>query len=55
MQRTVLGAPNTVVNRKTRCHKGYILGVPGWLSRLGVQLLVPAQVIISQFVGASPV
>ena len=31
-----------------------IVGAPGWLSQLGVQLLVPAQVMISQFVSSSP-
>ena len=30
------------------------IGAPGWLSRLGVQLLMSAQVVISQFVGSSP-
>ena len=33
----------------------YILGEPGWLSRLSVQLLISAQVTISRFVGSSPV
>ena len=54
MQRTVLGAHNAVVHRKTRCHKGYILRAPVWLSRLSVQLLVLAQIITSQLVEASP-
>ena len=31
------------------------LGAPGWLSRLSIQLLVSAQVLISLFVGLSPV
>ena len=30
------------------------MGGPGWLSQLSVQLLVSAQVMISQFVGSSP-
>ena len=29
-------------------------GTPGWLSRLSDQLLTPAQVMISRFVGSSP-
>ena len=31
-----------------------IHGAPGWLSWLSVQLLISAQVMISQFVGSSP-
>ena len=31
-----------------------IWGASGWLSRLGVQLLILAQVLISQFMGSSP-
>ena len=31
------------------------MGGPGWLSQLSVQLLVSAQVMISQFVGSIPV
>ena len=31
-----------------------IVGAPGWLSQLGVQLLVPAQVMISRFISLSP-
>ena len=31
------------------------LGVPGWLSQLSIQLLIEAQVMISQFVESSPV
>ena len=34
---------------------GVRLGVPGWLSRLTVRILVSAQVMISWFVGPSPV
>ena len=34
--------------------KTLLLGVPEWLSWLNVQLLVSAQVMISQFVGSSP-
>ena len=30
------------------------MGAPGWLSRLSVRLLVPAQVVISQFMSSSP-
>ena len=30
-------------------------GVPGWLSWLSIRLLVSAQVVISLFVGSSPV
>ena len=30
------------------------LGVPGWLSRVRVQLLISAQVMISSFVSLSP-
>ena len=30
-------------------------GAPGWLSRLSVQLLVSAQVMISRFMSSSPV
>ena len=31
----------------------FLLGVPGWLSRLSVQLLIFTQVMISQFMGSS--
>ena len=34
--------------------KIYVIGAPGWLSQLSFQLLVLAQIMISQFVGASP-
>ena len=34
--------------------EGRFFGAPGWLSWLGVQLLVLAQVMISQFVSSSP-
>ena len=30
------------------------MGAPGWLGRLGVRLLISAQVLISRFVGLSP-
>ena len=30
------------------------MGASGWLSQLGVQLLISAQVMISQFVGPNP-
>ena len=30
------------------------IGVPGWLSQLSLQLLISAQVRISQFMGSSP-
>ena len=33
------------------CLKPFRLGVPGWLSRFGIRLLVSAQVVISQLIG----
>ena len=37
------------------CSKNMVeAGVPGWLSRLNVCLLISAQVVISRFVGSSP-
>ena len=34
--------------------KNKLLGEPGWLSGLSIQLLVSAQVTISWFIGSSP-
>ena len=35
--------------------KKYILGAPGWLSLLSIQLLISAQAMISRFTGSKPV
>ena len=44
----VPGSPDQMSTRITET------GVPGWLGRLGVRLLISAQVVISRFVGSSP-
>ena len=56
---------DVIARYRTRCarpldrnhhthNKRLTVGAPGWLSRLGVRLLVSAQVTISWFVGSSP-
>ena len=43
-----------LVNSPSALERMSVLGVPGWLSWLSVQLLISAQVTVSWFVGLSP-
>ena len=44
----------TVMVHEPQWLKENTIGAPGWLHRLSIQLLILAQVMISQFVGLSP-